>query len=258
MTILKRSLVAAGVATAVFAAGAAQAAATVNFPAAGLTYGKTGVANETIRTTLDQQGAGVILGFPAGEGLNIDDSVSFTLTGGAVWRSIGNADISDNQASASTYALVSGGVGKVEAVFRVAGADNNTTVAFNITLADTATINAAGVADNGAVGITVGMSGFVGGQAVELFGSPLSHLAAKLVPAQTGAITNPATGAPAAGVFDVAEGFHQLTAATDAAGGTLAPLSLSASATITLSPNVVATANGATTANVPLGAPHPW
>lgn len=242
MKFLKTSLVAAGFATAVLATGAAQAA-TINFPstaAAPAPYGKT-IVNESTRTVISQQAAGVILSFPAGEGLNVDDSITFTLTGGATWASIANTDITDTNASATTYALVEGGVGSSSAKFRVGTLDHANNVPFTVTLAATATITGTAVADNGAISIQVDMSGFVGGAQTSLFGSPLTQLAVNLAPTYT------VTGTTATGIFDVATGFTTLTTSATAP-------STSAASTITVTANANAAAN-ATTAGQPAAVP---
>lgn len=239
MKILHKSLVAAGIATAVFATGAAQAA-TVSTPstAAVPAYGKT-IVNESVRTVISPVATVVTLG--AGEALSVDDSITFTLNNGT-FAAIASGDLTAApNAGPAGFALVSGGAGSNFATYRVT--TNPTNAAAVLTLAATATITGTAVADSGAINTTVQMSGFVGGASTSLFGSPLVSLTVQLAPTYTVAFT---TGA---GIFDVATGFVTLT--TSAA----AP-SVSAAGTITPTVNAAAVANS-TTAGIPAGVPTP-
>jgi len=247
MKILTKTLVAAGVATAVLATGAAQAA-TISNPSTALApaAGKT-IVNEGVRTTVSLVPTVVTMG--AGESLAIDDSIKFTLSSG-VWKAIVTGDISDADSGGSAgpgvFALVAGGVGKSSATYRVTTA---TTAAHVITLAATATVTGTAIADNALVTVTTDMNGFVGGSSQALFGSPLVALNTQLAPAMT------ATFAAATGTHSVATGFSTLVGATVGTGLTVGQTT---SATATVTP--VANANAATaktTTGVPTAVPTP-
>lgn len=248
MTGFNKTLVAAGVATAVLATGAAQAAS-VNSPsvvaAPAVATPAKSVVNETTRTLIDLSDIVITLG--AGEALNVDDSVSFTLSSGT-FANISSAMLTDDGASNSAYALVSGGVGQSTATFRVT--DDSTAVAANVTLSG-AQVTGTTIVDNASLTVSVDMSGFVGGVPTSLFGSPLGHFAAQLVPLYTATFT-------AAGpeTFDVATGFSSILGKAPTPPATA---STSNAGTVTVITNNAATA-GTTTANgagVPLGGPTP-
>lgn len=244
MKLMKKTLLASAIATSMLSSGAF--AATVNNPstAATPTYGKA-IVNETVRTTITPVATVVTLG--AGESLSVDDSITFTLSGGATFAAVaaGDLTVAPNVGGAA-FALVSGGVGENTVTFRVT--NSATDVAAALTLAATATHNGSAVADNGNVQTTVDMKGFVGGSAISLFGSPLISLTENLVPMQT------ATIAAVTGVFDVAAGFQQLTSATSSDGA--APFNSSNTATVTVTTNAAAVANQTTT-GVPTAGPTP-
>jgi len=233
MKLLKKTLVAAGIATAVFATGAAQAA-TINFPSTTVVvpapWADTAI-NETVRTTVDIPN--VIVQLAAGESLNVDDSITFTLSAGT-FSAVGTVTAS---AGTATFSLAAGGqVGDNFATFRTNVANSGTV---DITLSG-AQATGTDIADNGGIMTTALMRAFVGGSALDLFGSPLTSLSKNFEPLYT------ATFTAAAGQFDVATGFTTL-------GLGPAPTT-SGNGTVTVTPSVNATA-GSTTAGVPAAGP---
>jgi len=242
MNLLNKTLVAAGVATAVLATGAAQAA-TINFPSTATTpaVGKT-IVNESVRTVITPVATVVTLG--AGESLSVDDSVTFTLSSGT-FAAIVSGDLTHGGGGTGTFALVSGGIGSATATFRVTVAA--IPAASLITLAATATVTGTAIADNAALNVQVDMSGFVGGAATALFGSPLTSLNAQLAPAMTGSVTTAVTG-----VFDVAAGFAALNGVTPTAAGA----TTTGAAVYTPVANAASVA-GTTTGGQPVGVPTP-
>jgi len=237
MKLLKKTLVAAGVATALLATGAAQAA-TLNNPstAAVPTAGKA-IVNESVRTVISPVATVVTLA--AGEQLSIDDSITFTLSSGTFAAAV-VGDLSTLSGN-GTFALVSGGTGSSSAVFRVTAQPNT---ADTITLAATATVTGTAIADSAALNVQVDMSGFVGGAQTALFGSPLTSLNAQLVPTMTAAVVS------ATGIFDVASGFAALNGVTATATGA----TTSNAGTVTTTINAAAAVN-TTTTGAPLGLP---
>ncbi len=171
MKHMKKTLLASAVAASL-SAGAF--AATINLPSTGTTFGKL-IANESNRAVITPVATNIVLA--AGEGLSVDDSITYTLSGGATFAAVVVGDMGFSNVGA--VALVAGGTGTSSVSFRV------TTAIFpasNITLATTATHNGATVAANGDIQTTVDMSGFVGGIPTSLFGSPLTSLSENLVP----------------------------------------------------------------------------
>ena len=244
MKLLKKTLVAAGIATAVFATGAAQAA-TINNPSTALApaAGKA-VTNESVLTVITPADTIVTLG--AGESLSIDDSVTFTLNAGT-FGTIAGGNLTAVPANGETYALVSGGAGSNSATYRVTGAAS--AAAAVLTLSGH-TITGTGVAANSSILVTVDMSGFVGGAATALYGTPITQINTSLVPAMAAVVTAAGT----AGVFDVANGFTALTAGT---GNTVAGVStFNGLADVTTTASA-ASVVGNNTAGVPAGAPDP-
>jgi len=241
MNLLNKTLVAAGVATAVLATGAAQAA-TISNPSTAVTpaAGKN-IVNEGVRTVITPVATVLTLG--TGEILTVDDSIKFTLSSGT-WAAIVSGSVTSP--GAGVFALVAGGVGSASATYRVTTA---TAAAGVITLAATATVTGTAIADSALVSVTADMSGFVGGAATALFGSPLVSLNTQLVPAMT------ATIVPATGTHSVATGFTTLVGATVGTGLTVGQTT-SATATITPAANAAA-ASGATTTSIPTGVPTP-
>jgi len=229
MEILKKTLVATGVATAVLAAGAAQAAAINNNTAATTAQE---IVNESVRTTITPVATVVTLA--AGEDLSVDDSITFTLGQGGLWKAITNANLV--QAN-GTFAIVSGGVGKSFATYRVTASGDT---ASTITLAAAATVTGTAIADNATLTVQADMSGFVGGATTALFGSPLVSFNTKLVPTMTAVFT------PNTGVFQVGTGFTTLAAGSNTSGN----------ATVTLTIDGDAAAN-VTTVGAPIGVPTP-
>lgn len=201
MNVLKKTLVAAGIATTVLATGAAQAA-TVSNPSTGTAFSAT-VVNQEDNSALDINAASIAgngewtLTLLAAEALSIDDSVTLTLDNGATWAAIASADLEDDGAAGS-FSLANNADPAV-AVFRV-----TTAVAAGslITLAATATMNASAVPASGAVTISAEMKGFVGGDATVLYGSPLISNSL-----QTAPIYSVAAITPTERTIDVAEGF---------------------------------------------------
>lgn len=244
MKLLKKTLVAAGIATAVFATGAAQAA-TINNPSTALApaAGKA-VTNESVLTVITPADTIVTLG--AGESLSVDDSVTFTLNAGT-FGTIAGGNLTAVPANGETYALVSGGAGSNSATYRVTGAAS--AAAAVLTLSGH-TITGTGVAANSSILVTVDMSGFVGGAATALYGTPITQINTSLVPAMAAVVT----AAGAAGVFDVANGFTALTAGT---GNTVAGVStFNGVADVTTTASAAAVV-GNNTAGVPAGVPDP-
>jgi len=244
MKLLKKTLVAAGIATAVFATGAAQAA-TINNPSTALApaAGKL-VTNESVLTVITPADTIVTLG--AGESLSIDDSVTFTLNAGT-FGTIAGGNLTAGPANGETYALVSGGAGSNSATFRVTGAPS--AAAAVLTLAGH-TITGTGVAANSSILVTVDMSGFVGGAATALYGTPITQINTQLEPAMAAVVTAAGT----AGVFDVASGFSTLTVGTGTIAGAFS--TLNSIATITTTASLAAVANN-NAAGFPIGAPDP-
>jgi hypothetical protein len=244
MKLLKKTLVAAGIATAVFATGAAQAAiinnpSTALAPAAGNT-----VTNESVLTVITP--ANTIVQLEAGESLSIDDSVTFTLSAGTFGTLVGG-NLTATGVAGETYALVSGGAGSNSATFRVTGAASE--AGAQLTLSGH-TITGTGLAANSTILVTVDMSGFVGGAATALYGTPITQINTQLEPAMAAVVTAAGT----AGVFDVASGFSTLTAATGTIAGVLSTLDSIATVTTTASLAAVANNNAA---GFPIGAPDP-
>mgnify|MGYP003958295199 FL=1 len=211
MKILKKTLVAAGIATAVSATGAAQAATITNHDtaatAAAPTFGDL-IVNEVTRSEVDLQTAGAnnfILQLGAGEALAEDDSLILTLSNGATWKAISSGSIL-NATVPANFALVSGGAGTSSATFRVTGA-GGVAAANPITINEAlTTLNMSAVPADGSVTISAAMSGFVGGVATSLYGSPLSFNAVDMEAARSATVT-----AATAGIFGVATGFTTLT-----------------------------------------------
>lgn len=276
MNVLNKTLVAAGMATAVLATGAAQAATIENFPSTAVApapYAET-IINETTRTLVDVQPvenpvlataatAGFELVLGAGEDLSVDDSITITLSSGATWAAITQQSLLASIAAAAplpaNVALVAGGVGQNFATFRVTA--GGVPAASHLQLDDGSInagartqINMAGVAAGSNVTITAEMSGFVGGVATSLYGSPLIYNAYDMAPARTAAVTTVRTG-----VFNVATGFTTLLSnATNVAPSTTG----NAQITITTDANAIqgSTSLGAdntlaTADDVPAGAP---
>ena len=251
MKLLKKTLVAAGLATAVFATGAAQAA-TINNPSTAAAPAAIGqnITNESTRTVITPVATVVILA--AGEGLSVDDSITFTLNTGT-WAAIATADLSDavgGVAGLGTFALVSGGVGTSAAVYRVTVA---VPAASTLTLAAAANITGTAIPDGSTITVQVDMNGFVGGTSQSLFGSPLTSLNTAMVPAMTAVVTAAVATVANSGTFDVATGFSTLTA------GAVAGVSTSAIADVTTTANPAANTGTTTTvgANQPAFAPTP-
>jgi len=247
MKLLKKTLVAAGIATAVFATGAAQAA-TINNPSTALApaAGNT-VTNESVLTVITPANTVVTLG--AGESLSIDDSVTFTLSTGTFGTLVGGNLTSAGGigVGGETYALVSGGAGSNSATFRVTGAASNSGA--TLTLGGH-TITGTGLAANSTILVTVDMSGFVGGAATALYGTPITQINTQLEPAMAAVVTAAGT----AGVFDVASGFSTLTVGTGTIAGAFS--TLNSIATITTTASLAAVANN-NAAGFPIGAPDP-
>jgi len=248
MKILKKTLVAAGIATAVSATGAAQAATITNDASTDVpaTFADT-IVNEASSNTVDLGalggGAEFILQMGALEALAEEDSITLELSNGARWGAITAASviIGGNASVPASVALVAGGPGSTSATFRVTAAGVAANSALGLDPA-TASLNMSAVPDNGTVTITASMSGFVGGVATSLYGSPLTFNAVSSAPARVATVT-----AATAGVFSVATGFTTL-----ASGGLSA--NTSANATITVTDSLFAVANGHTT-GVPAAGP---
>lgn len=244
MKLLKKTLVAAGIATAVFATGAAQAA-TINNPSTALAPAAGNlVTNESVLTVITP--ADTVVTLEAGESLSIDDSVTFTLSAGTFGTLVGG-NLTAVPANGETYALVSGGAGSSTATFRVTGAASAAASVLTLT---GHTITGTGLAANSTVLVTVDMSGFVGGAATALYGTPITQVNTQLEPAMAAVVTAAGT----AGVFDVASGFSTLTAATGTIAGLFSTFNGVAVVTTTASAAAIANNNAA---GAPIGAPDP-
>ena len=244
MKALKKALVVLGTAIAIFATGAAQAVA-INNPSTALlpAPGKL-VTNESVLTVITPADTVVTLG--AGESLSIDDSVTFTLSAGTFGTLVGG-NLTATGVAGETYALVSGGAGSNSATFRVTGAASNSGA--TLTLSGH-TITGTGLAANSTILVTVDMSGFVGGAATALYGTPITQINTQLEPAMAAVVTAAGT----AGVFDVASGFSTLTVGTGTIAGAFS--TLNSIATITTTASLAAVANN-NAAGFPIGAPDP-
>lgn len=236
-----KTFVAASITASLLASAAAQAA-TVSNPSTAKTptYGKT-IVNTTVRSVITPVATAVTLG--AGESLNVDDSITFTLSSGEFDAIVAGDLTAAPNVNVASFALVSGGAGENFATYRVT--DAATDVATVLTLAATATVDGSDVADGGTINVTVTMSGFVGGVATELFGSPLTSLNTQLAAPFTAAV-----GTAISGTFDVATGYGELTSATTAS--LTAPNILSTIGAYTLTTNAAVDAD-TTTTGVPVG-----
>lgn len=240
-----KTLMAASIAASLFGTAAAQAATVTNHGSGTTTFGRT-VVNESDLDPVDLPEGGanvwsIVLG--ATENLSVDDSVTLTLTNGATWNAIASNDLLAN--GNTDFSLVSN-TDPAVAIFRVTTAVPG---GETLTLAATANVDLTGVTASGSSQISTAMSGFVGGVATSLYGSPLTFNAFQLAPMMTAAITTTQTG-----TFDVATGFTELTAATSSDAGS--PFDSSLVGTVTVTTNAAATtsANG-TTVGTPTAGP---
>ena len=246
MKLLKKTLVAAGIATAVFATGAAQAA-TINNPSTAVTPAAGNlVTNESIRGVVTPADTVVTLG--AGESLSIDDSVTFTLSAGTFGTLVGG-NLTATGVAGETYALVSGGAGSNSATFRVTGAASEAAAVLTLS-GHTISAGTGTVPADTTILVTVDMSGFVGGAATALYGTPLTQINTQLEPAVTATVTANAN----VGEFDVASGFSTLTAGTGTT--VLGASTLNGFAVVTTTASAAAIAGG-TTAAIPTAVPDP-
>ena len=246
MKLLKKTLVAAGIATAVFATGAAQAA-TINNPSTALAPAAGNlVTNESVLTVITPANTEVTL--EAGESLSIDDSVTFTLSAGTFGTLVGG-NLTAVPANGETYALVSGGAGSSTATFRVTGAASAAAAVLTLS-GHTISAGTGTVPADTTILVTVDMSGFVGGAATALYGTPLTQINTQLEPAVTATVTANAN----VGEFDVASGFSTLTAGTGTT--VLGASTLNGFAVVTTTASAAAIAGG-TTAAIPTAVPDP-
>ena len=246
MKLLKKTLVAAGIATAVFATGAAQAA-TINNPSTAVTPAAGNlVTNESIRGVVTPADTVVTLG--AGESLSIDDSVTFTLSAGT-FGTLAGVNLTATGIAGETYALVSGGAGSNSATFRVTGAASEAAAVLTLS-GHTISAGTGTVPADTTILVTVDMSGFVGGAATALYGTPLTQINTQLEPAVTATVTANAN----VGEFDVASGFSTLTAGTGTT--VLGASTLNGFAVVTTTASAAAIAGG-TTAAIPTAVPDP-
>jgi len=201
------------------------------------------IANESVRTIVTPTAIAVNLG--ATEALSINDSVTFTLGGGATFAAVASGDLTavPNVAGAA-FALAAGGTGFNFATYRVTTA--NTDMGTVLTLAATATHNDSAVAANGAATVTVDMKGFVGGIATSLFGTPLVSGGELMVPSFAASAVTPVVH-----TVDVTTGFLNFVS-----GVAPAALSTTASrpAVFTVTPNPADAVNN-NTAGVPAAVP---
>jgi hypothetical protein len=244
MKLLKKTLVAAGIATAVFATGAAQAASVsspskVTPPA--LPIAAKTIVNEASRAvislepvTLTMQGTGGLQQISVGSSIRIALSAGKFTSAGTL-NGLGTT-------------LVSGGIGTDFLLYEVTGVNPG-----NIDLTG-AEVDGRLIPDNGQVKINVNIATEIGGSSEQVYGSNLTagagieQLALQLEPALAAEIT-----AVAGGEFLVAAGFRALANVNALGESTAGP------ATITFTPSVGAD-TGRTTAtggNVPAGPQTP-
>jgi len=226
MKVLQKTLVAAGLATAVFATGAAQAA-TISAPAtATVPAYATYIPNNVSSAIVDLPDILVQLG--ATEALSVDDSVDITLSGGTFDAAV----VAANLTNGGSVAVASGGaIGDSSVKFRVTGAAGGGGDLLTIT---GLTIDASSVPDNGTVTVQVDMKGFVGGESTNLFSSPLTALGVSKQPVYTVAISDTTVG-----VFEVATGFNALTSATGTTNATTGVSTSNDPADVTVTQNPV-------------------
>jgi len=243
MKVLQKTLVAAGLATAVFATGAAQAA-TTTFPAtATVPAFASYIPNNVSSAIVDLPNIIVQLG--ATEALSVDDSVDITLSAGTFDAAV----VAGNLTNGGTVAVASGGaIGDSTVKFRVTatGGANDTLTITGIT------IDASSVPDNGTISVQVDMKGFVGGESTNLFSTPLTALGISKQPVYTVAISD-----TTAGTFEVATGFTTLTSATGTTNATTGVSTSSDPADVTLTQNPVfaGALTNQTTTGVPAAEP---
>jgi len=177
------------------------------------------------------------------EALAEEDSLTLTLSNGATWNGITAASVRIQGGVANTaanVALVSGGDGESFATFRVTAGGIVGGSNVNVD-PGTASLNMSATPDTGGVTITAAMSGFVGGVATSLYGSPLTFNAVN-----TEAVRSATVTAAGAGVFDVASGFADLVGTPNS--------NTSAAATVLVTNSANATV-GAITTGVPSAGP---
>ena len=248
MKVLNKTLVAAGLATAVFATGAAQAATVTNATTLTTpTYGKT-IVNESTRSVVDVPNLGIKLG--AGQDLSIDDSVTITLNAGT-FKAVANDNLGSDPAGGTfTASIADGGAGKNFVKYRVTKSPGTAQLLAFGSLAAGGTVGAgaratmdlSGVAAGTTITATVEMKGFVGGESTQLYGSPLSSNLVRHVPLATvkASVTAPTD------TFGVASGFSQLKGKTVGTGAN-AGNTTSSNGGVTVTYNAAAAANVNTT-----------
>lgn len=240
MKVLNKTLVAAGLATAVFASGAAQAATISNASTDTVpTYNKD-IVNESVRAIVDVPTVQIQLS--AGQDLSIDDSVTFTLSGGT-FKAVANDNLGGGTLTA---AIADGGVGKSFVKYRVTTAPGVASMMdfAGATGAVPATVDLSGVADSSVVTLTAEMKGFVGGESTFLFGSPLVSNVVRMVPHSTITATSQSSD-----TFLVSKGFQGLANQSAVTG-----YSTSGTGSVTVTVNAAAT-GGQNTASVPNATP---
>jgi len=218
MKVLNKTLVAAGLATAVFATGAAQAATISNASTqtgASPNYAQT-LVNESTMTTVDVPEVQVKLS--TGQDLSIDDSITLTLSGG-VFKAVANDNMSVTGGGSFAVAIADGGAGKNFVKYRVTGKPGDgAMINFgqlsngNSIGAAVATMNLATVGAGTPVNLTFEMKGFVGGESTPLFGSPLTTLLIKKGPLATVKydVSSDSNTSAQSEVFSVATGFKTI------------------------------------------------
>jgi len=253
MKVLNKTLVAAGLATAVFATGAAQAATVSNATTLTTpTYAKT-IVNESTKSTVDVPFLGIKLS--TGQDLSIDDSVTITLNNGK-FKAVANDNLDLNAGSGTfTASIADGGAGKTFVKYRVTKkpgdaallAFGSNSTGGTVGAGARATLDLSAVAAGTTITATVEMKGFVGGESTQLYGSPLSANLIKQNPTATVKIS----GTAPTDTFGVASGFNQLKAvsggATVGSGATAGQSTSSAGAVTVTYDSVGAKANVNTT-----------
>jgi hypothetical protein len=216
MKVLKKSLVAAGLATAVFATGAAQAA-TISNASTGTAYSNT-IVNESTQTTVDVPKLQVKLS--TGQDLSIDDSITITLSGG-VFKQVANDNMSVSGGGSFAVAIADGGIGKNFVKYRVTGKPGDAALMSfgqdangNSIGAKVATMNLSTVAASTNVQATFEMKGFVGGESTPLFGSPLTSNLIKKEALATVKYWDGTNTSAQTQTFSVANGFKSIKGET--------------------------------------------
>ena len=245
MKLLKKTLVAAGIATAVFATGAAQAAS-VDFPskvgAGALPAPAKTIVNEASRAVISLAPVTLTMQDALGglQAISTGSSIRIALSAGK-FTSAGTLN-------GLGTTLVSGGIGTDFLLYEVTGPN-----AGNIDLTG-AEVDGKLIPDNGQLKINVNIATEIGGSSEQVYGSNLTagagieQLALQLEPALAAKIT-----AVSGGEFLVAAGFRALANVNTLGESTAGPSTI----TFTASAGAIVAGTTATGGNVPLGSQSP-